>query len=262
MRYRVVDVFTDRPFAGNALCVVLDPCPHDLMPRIAREVNLSETTFPTVTGEAAYRMRIFTPQSELPFAGHPSIGTAWALGPGHWEQTTPGAVVTVEADAAGAVMTQPDPELTEVDAAGMAQALGCDGVEGAWRSVAGGTAHVLVPTERPLDALEPDLAAVARLAAAAGGMSLCPFRRVDDTTLHVRVFCPGQGIPEDPGTGSAAGPIAVLARERWGAGADVEIRQGAEMGRPCTIEVHAERGGVRVGGRVTASAEGQFLVDR
>lgn len=71
LRYRIVDVFTDVPLAGNALCVVLDPCPEPVMTAIAREVNLSETTFPVVTGEDSYEMRIFTPSAELPFAGHP-----------------------------------------------------------------------------------------------------------------------------------------------------------------------------------------------
>jgi PhzF family phenazine biosynthesis protein len=82
MHYRIVDVFTDRPLAGNQLCVVLDLSPDATMQAIAREVNLSETTFPTVTGPGAYRNRIFTPATELPFAGHPSLGTAWALCPG------------------------------------------------------------------------------------------------------------------------------------------------------------------------------------
>ncbi len=76
MRYRIVDVFTERPLEGNPLCVVLDPCPPELMQRIAREANLSETTFPVQTGENAYEMRIFTPTVELPFAGHTSLGTA------------------------------------------------------------------------------------------------------------------------------------------------------------------------------------------
>src|SRR5688572_5407238 len=111
MRYCIVDVFSDRPLAGNALCVVLDPCPVDVQPLVAREVNLSETTFPTVTGEGAYDVRIFTPSGEIPFAGHPSIGTAWALGPGRWTQRTRQVTVTVEADAEGARMTQPDPDV-------------------------------------------------------------------------------------------------------------------------------------------------------
>ena len=67
MRYRIVDVFSERPLAGNPLCVVLDSCPDELMPAIARETNLSETTFPSVTANAAYDIRIFTPGSELPF---------------------------------------------------------------------------------------------------------------------------------------------------------------------------------------------------
>jgi predicted PhzF superfamily epimerase YddE/YHI9 len=83
-------------------------------------------------------------------------------------------------------------------------------------------------------------------------------RRLDDHTLQVRVFV--GGIGEDPGTGSAAGPIAVLAGKVLGSGIDVTIRQGIEMGRPCTIEVHCEQGSIRVGGRVAACAEGVFTL--
>lgn len=74
LRYRLVDVFTDRPLSGNPLCVVLDACASEVMQKIAREPNLSETTFPSQTGDASYEMRIFSPTVELPFAGHPSIG--------------------------------------------------------------------------------------------------------------------------------------------------------------------------------------------
>jgi trans-2,3-dihydro-3-hydroxyanthranilate isomerase len=75
----------------------------------------------------------------------------------------------------------------------------------------------------------------------------------------VRAFAPGAGVPEDPGTGSAAGPIALLGHRRWGTDVDVVIRQGDEMGRPCRIDAHAEEGAVRVGGRVTACAQGNFV---
>jgi trans-2,3-dihydro-3-hydroxyanthranilate isomerase len=260
MRYRIVDVFSDRALAGNALCVVLDKCDEALMPLIAREVNLSETTFPTVTVPGrAYEMRIFVPGGEVPFAGHPSLGTAWALGTGRWEQTTAGGVVTVEADERGAVMSQPDPTFTEVGADGVAEALGAAGVEAAWLSAAGGTNHVLVPTSVALDTLDPNLQEVARVADAKGGLSLVPFRRMDDRTLQMRIFAPGVGIPEDPGSGSAAGPVGLLARQQWGTGADVTIRSGIEMGRACVIEVHAEDGGIRVGGAVTAVADGRFV---
>ncbi len=259
LRYRIVDVFTDKPFSGNGLCVVLDVCPEELMQPIAREANLSETTFPTVTGDSSYRMRVFTPANELSFAGHPSIGTAWVLGPGTWTQTTSGATVTVEADKDGAEMTQPNPTLTGVDPAGMAEALGLAGLEGAWLSEAGGTNHVLVPTTGPLEGIQPDLSAVQALAARCGGISLCAFRRLDDTTLHVRVFVPSAGITEDPGTGSAAGPIGLLARRLWGVDESLTLRQGDEIGRPCRIRVRAAEGDLRVGGRVVGSAEGHWL---
>ena len=94
---------------------------------------------------------------------------------------------------------------------------------------------------------------------AKGGLSLVPFRRVDDHTLQMRLFAPGVGVPEDPGSGSAAGPVGLLARRLWITDSDVTIRSGIEMGRPCSIEVHAEAGEIRVGGAVTAVAEGRFL---
>ncbi|MDQ1403460.1 MAG: trans-2,3-dihydro-3-hydroxyanthranilate isomerase [Actinomycetota bacterium] len=256
LRYRIVDVFSDRPLAGNALCVVLDPAPEPVMQAIAREVNLSETTFPVDTGDGTYDVRIFTPNDELPFAGHPSLGTAWAMGPGRWTQTSSGAVVEIDVDDDGAEMTQPDPTLTEVDAAAAIAALGLPGAEGAWRAEVGGMTHVLVLTESPIDRLTPDLAAVTVAARAAGAPSLVPVRRIDDDHLHVRAFVPGAGIAEDPGTGSAAGPIGVLAHRHWGTADAVTIRQGDEMGRPCRIQVRVGPDGVRVGGRVAACAEG------
>lgn len=260
LAYRIVDVFSERPLAGNALCVVLDACPEALQPAIAREVNLSETTFPVVTGDDTYEMRILTPDDELPFAGHPSLGTAWVLGPGRWTQTTAGATVVVEADATGAVMGVPDPVFRDVDGAAATAALGLTGAEAAVVADSGGMRHLVLPTTDPLEHLRPDLAAVEAAARAAGAHSVCAVRRLDDAALHVRVFLPGSGIPEDPGTGSAAGPVALLARRRWGTGPDVTILQGAEMGRPCRLEVHAEEGAMRVGGRVCACASGRFTL--
>jgi trans-2,3-dihydro-3-hydroxyanthranilate isomerase len=256
--YRIVDVFSDRPLAGNALCVVLDPVPEPVMQAIAREVNLSETTFPTVVGDFEYENRIFTPTAELPFAGHPSLGTAWVLGPGRWTQRTSGATVTVEADAEGAVMTQPDPDFAEADPAPAVKALGLPGADGAWVASAAGNRFLVVLTDSPIDRLQPDHSALGGAARDAGCFIVAAVERLDDAALHVRVFVPGAGIAEDPGTGSAAGPIGVLARRHWGTNADVSIRQGAEVGRPCLIEVHAEPGAVRVGGRVAGCAKGHF----
>jgi trans-2,3-dihydro-3-hydroxyanthranilate isomerase len=238
--------------------VVLDPVPEAVMPAIAREVNLSETTFPVVTADDSYEVRIFTPGEELPFAGHPTLGTAWVLGPQRWKQTSSGGTVTVDADQDGAVMAQPDIQLAEVESAAAVEALGLPGAEGAYLATVSGMTHVLVPTDAAIDRLQPDLSAVAAAARRAGGKSLVPMRRVDDTNLHVRMFAPAAGVAEDPGTGSAAGAVGVLARRLWTTGADVTVRQGDEMGRPCRIEVHAVEGDVRVGGRVAACAEGAF----
>ncbi|MHB8463231.1 MAG: PhzF family phenazine biosynthesis protein [Acidimicrobiales bacterium] len=258
MRYRIVDVFSERPLAGNALCVVVDECPEDLMAGVAREVNLSETTFPTVTGPGAYRNRIFTPGAELPFAGHPSLGTAWVLGPGRWEQTTSGAVVTIEADSSGASMTQPDPNITDADPHGVAAAIGIGGIEGAFLAEVAGNRLFIAPTGADLAEARPDHGALAALSARLGLTCICVVRRRNDRELHVRVFVPAAGIPEDPGTGGAAGAIGVLARRIWTMDTDLTIRQGDEIGRPCRIEVHAEPGKIRVGGAVSACAEGRF----
>lgn len=241
LRYRIVDVFSDRPLAGNALCVVLDECPPDVMQALAREVNVSETTFPVLTGDESYSMRIFTPAAELPFAGHPSIGTAWALGPGRWTQTTAGATVTVEADEAGARMTQPDPTFKEVP--------------GGWLAEAAGNGFYIEPLDGPLDGLSPNA-----LTGSAEAFLWAALSRVDDCTLGVRAFVVGPGAFEDPGTGSLAGPAALLARRLWGTATDVVIHQGDHVGRPCRIEVHAELGDLHVGGRVAACAEGVFTL--
>jgi trans-2,3-dihydro-3-hydroxyanthranilate isomerase len=260
LRFRTVDVFSARPLAGNALGVVLDSCPEPVMQAIAREFNLSETTFPVVTGTHTYDVRIFTPNAELPFAGHPSLGTAWALGPGRWTQHSPGATVTIEVTADSAVMSQPDPAVEDIDASPLAAALGLSGADGAWRVKAGGMTHLVVATTDPLERLVPDQAALATAARRQRGPGAAVVRRLDDASLHVRVFLPGVGVPEDPGTGSAAGPIGVLAREHMGTASDVTIRQGDEMGRACRLEVHAELGNIRVGGRVAACSEGRFTL--
>jgi trans-2,3-dihydro-3-hydroxyanthranilate isomerase len=260
LRYRIVDVFSARPLAGNALCVVLDPCPDPVMGAIAREMNLSETTFPTVTGADSYDVRIFAPALELPFAGHPSLGTAWVLGPQSWTQTSPGATVAIDADADGATMAQPDPKFTDVDPAPLAAAVGLPGAEAAVAADVGGLVHSIVATDAPIDRLTPLTLDVKGAAGAVGAASIAVVNRTDDASLHARVFVPGAGVPEDPGTGSAAGAIALLARRVWNTDVDVTIDQGVEMGRPCRIEAHAELGSVRVGGRVSSCAEGTLTL--
>jgi len=262
MRYRVVDVFTDRPLAGNALCVVVDPCPEERMQAVAREANLSETTFVTHRGEGEYTLRIFTPTVELPFAGHPTLGTAWVMGPGRWFQTTSGGRVAVTVDGDGAEMVQPDPEIREVDEPQLRTALRLDRIVGSWRAEAAGTGHLIAAVDEPIDSLRPDPDAAGELLDRHATATLAVVRRLDGSTLHVRVLFRGVGIAEDPGTGSVAGPIGMLARRLWELGPDLLIRQGDEIGRPSRIRVHAEPGDLRVGGRVVLAAEGRFALHR
>jgi trans-2,3-dihydro-3-hydroxyanthranilate isomerase len=259
LRYRIVDVFTERPLEGNALCVVLDPCPAELMQRIAREINLSETTFPVQTADDAYEMRIYTPTAELSFAGHPSLGTAWILGPRRWTQTTSGGTVIVDADERGATMTQPRPEFVVIEegADDVLSALGLRSADAICRSTAGGTVHVLVATSEPIDELHPDLEAVIRASHDCGGISLVPFRAIENSRLQARVFAPAVGVPEDPGSGSAAGPIGLLAEDIWSTNPSVTIEMGAQIGRPSVLEVQTADE-LKVGGRVVLAAEGRF----
>lgn len=259
--YRIVDVFSDTPLAGNPLCVVLDAVPEPVMGAIAREVNLSETTFVTVTGPGSYDVRIFTPAEELPFAGHPSLGTAWALGPGRWAQRSPGATVVIDTTPTTAVLSLPDPVIVEADAGPAAAALGLpSGAAEAHVAEAGGTRHVLVLTDHPLARLGPAQPALLELVGRAGTLGVGVARAVDDRTMQARVWIPSSTVFEDPGTGSAAAALGLLGRRRWGLEGDVVIRQGAEVGRPCRIEVHAVPGEVRVGGPVAACAEGRFTL--
>ena len=264
LRYRIVDVFTDRPLAGNALCVVLDGAGGDdaRMQAIAREVNLSETAFVTRTGDDSYDVRIWTVAGELPFAGHPSLGSAWALGPGRWTQTSPGATVVVETTPTHAVMSQPDPVFTEVYPEDVARALGLPVASVRTATVAeiAGTRHLLVPTDVAIDRLAPDNRALLDATRTLRTTGVGVVRALGDQTLHARVFLPGRVLIEDPGTGSAAGPLGLLARRWWSTAEDVAILQGAEMGRPCRIEVHARSGDLRVGGNVVACAEGRFVL--
>lgn len=260
LAYVVVDVFSDRAFAGNGLCVV-DGILDDVatMQSIARAMNLSETIFVERTGPASYDARIFTPTSELAIAGHPTVGAAWTMGPGTWTQTTPGATVTVDVDAGGATMHQPAPIISQVypELAARAMAIPDANAPRAFVVDLAGTRHVVVVTDRPLETVRFDARAGIAAARAFKVTGVAAMRRLDDTTIHVRLAVPDETAAfEDPGTGSAAGAIGLVARKLWAMPADLVVKQGAEVGRPCTIQVHAEPADVRVGGAVHQFAAG------
>src|SRR4051794_8727095 len=278
LRYVVADVFTDTPLAGNQLAVFTDARDLDplTMQALAKEMAFSETVFvlPAQAEDADVRIRIFTPASELPFAGHPTLGAAFVLGLPLQRIVirleTGAGVVPVELEREGARisfgwMDQPIPTWEPFAAAGaLLDALGIDGSTLPVELYDLGPSFVYVElgsAERVV-ALDPDFRELARLTS--GGISC--FAR-DGERWKVRVFAPGSGVPEDPATGSAAGPLAVhLARHgRIGFGEQIELVQGVEIGRPSKLyaEVHGtpERiEAVRVGGSAVVVARGEFSI--
>jgi trans-2,3-dihydro-3-hydroxyanthranilate isomerase len=276
-RYVVADVFTDEPLAGNQLAVFTDA--RDLsdvdMQSLAREMNFSETVFvlPATTDEADVRIRIFTPALELPFAGHPTLGSAFVLGTPLQKivirlETGAGIVpVALEREGPKIVfgrMEQPVPAWEAVpDPAPILEALGVErsGLPVERYDLGPGHAYVELDSPGAVQGLSPDLAALA--AATQDGVNC--FAHVEGSLWKTRMFAPNHGVGEDPATGSAAGPLAVhLARHgRIRFGEEIEIRQGAEIDRPSTLYATAEGEGdridrVEVGGSAVIVARGEF----
>ncbi|MCW3842082.1 PhzF family phenazine biosynthesis protein [Micromonospora yasonensis] len=281
LAYEIVDVFTDRPFAGNPLAVVFgaEGLATEQMQALALEFNLSETVFvlpPTQVG-ATYRARIFTPAAELPFAGHPSVGAAVTAGRrglfevGPVTQECGAGVLPIEVTATGATLTGGTPTLgPELDPEPLLEMVGLTAADHAGPAprVAG------CGLEFPYLPVRPDAVARARMnpsAAERYGVEHVSVFSWDAATqtAHARVFVPGLGVPEDPATGSAALGLGVwlvasglLPGEGHSAYA---IRQGVEIHRPsslaCTVTA---AGGVAVGATVTGQvvpvARGEITV--
>lgn len=273
-RYVIVDAFTDAPLQGNQLAVFTDAreIPEERLQPLAKEMNFSETTFvypPETDGHV--KMRIFTPGNEVPFAGHPTLGTAFVLaGPLQLDEirieTGRGTIaVALERDGPRIVfgrMAQPLPTIERF--AGAAELEAALGVESRLPVVRydNGIAHVFVTlgSEAEVAALAPDqqrLAAVGHVGVNCIAGS--------GTRWKTRMFAPALGIAEDPATGSAAGPLALhLARHGEIAfGEEIEISQGAEIGRPSTLyaRVHGRADAVErieVGGSAVIVARGEF----
>jgi trans-2,3-dihydro-3-hydroxyanthranilate isomerase len=300
LQYRIVDVFTDRMFGGNPLAVVLDGrgVTDGEMQSLAREMNLSETTFVLPPEDRAndFRVRIFTPGRELPMAGHPTIGTAFVLAR---EKMLPagGDVVTIRfEEEVGPIpvrlemkegapdmiwMTQPLPNFGPVfpNAVAVAEMLGIDPVD--LRAdlpievVSCGMPFVFVPvgdlatmrrlsfnkdlSHRVLDSLEVQQVFVFAMEVEHAG-----------STVHSRMFAPHLGIPEDPATGGASGPLGcylvrhglVDAKPK----ASIVSEQGIEMGRPSFIHIEIaqetnEITEVKVGGQTVFVGGGEIELD-
>jgi trans-2,3-dihydro-3-hydroxyanthranilate isomerase len=270
-RYVLVDVFTDTPLEGNALAVFTDArgLAEPVLQKIARELNLSETVFVyPAAGEGHARIRIFTPALELPFAGHPVLGTAFVLGGPlqldelHLETGAGVVPVRLERDGSRIAfgwMRQPVVTAEEFERAD--ELLALLGVEKSGLPVElyrQGPGHVLVELDSPesVTALRPDLAALEELSPYGTDC----FTR-DGERWKSRVFVPAHGVGEDPATGSAAGPLALhLARHgRIGFGDEIVITQGVEIGRPSTLHAVARSPEeVEVGGSAVVVARGEF----
>lgn len=278
-RYAVVDVFSERRLLGNPVAVVLDADGLDTeaMQAIARWTNLSETTFllpPTVAG-ASYRLRIFTPVSELPFAGHPTLGSAHAaVTEGLVAHTGAGSSLTQECGA-GLVPVQveaaqryrlrlPEARCTPLDAADRA----------ALEAAIGGPTDAAVPLQiidvgprwvvgaladpAALLALLPDMTRLAAFERERNVTGCTLFAERDDG-IEVRSFAPSDGVPEDPVCGSGNGAVAVLCRAigRVGPGSAYIARQGRCVGRDGRVELSLDAAAaIWVGGTCVTTVRG------
>ncbi|MDQ3086562.1 MAG: PhzF family phenazine biosynthesis protein, partial [Actinomycetota bacterium] len=230
LRYVVADVFTDRPLEGNQLAVFTDArgIDEETMQALALEIGFSETTFvlPPEQG-GTVRIRIFTPKSELPFAGHPCLGTAWVLASslqrGAVElETTSGIVpVELERDESGKIvfgrMSQPLPSVEPYsNADALLRALHIEESQLPVERYDNGVRHTFVTlgSQDEVAALRPDLSALAELEVMVSCFA------GSGAAWKTRVFAPSDGVPEDPATGSAAGPLVVHLcrheRVEWG----------------------------------------------
>ncbi|BCY15080.1 PhzF family phenazine biosynthesis protein [Actinoplanes sp. L3-i22] len=279
--YEIVDVFTDRPFAGNPLAVVLGAEHLDTaqMQLLAREFNLAETVFvlPPTDPAATYRVRIFTGSQELPFAGHPSVGTAVTLmrqgrfGPGRVVQECGAGLLPLDVTAAGAAtLTGAPPRLgAPADPAALLEITGLTAEDRETSAVpreAGcGLDWIFFPVRRSaLATIHLDPWAAARHGVT--GLSVFSWA---DGQAHARVFVPGDAVWEDPATGSAALGLGVwLVAAGWLPGEGVStfrVHQGVEMKRPSILDctVTAESGAATsatVSGHVYPVASGKIAV--
>lgn len=286
-RYFTCDVFTDRPFAGNPLAVLTDARGLDdaTMQAIAREFNFSETSFVVPPGDPRHtaRVRIFTPGGELPFAGHPTVGTAFVLST---IGATPGASEIVFEEGVGPVRVRVErnggrivrctfttalaPQRVALvnQRARLAAMLGLPAAAVGERGEVWscGVPFTVVPlaTADMLAAARLDRTRWSRLLGEHEGQKVYPVARLDDATWRVRMFAPSLGVPEDPATGAAAAALAGwLAAHQPGADGTRRWRilQGADIGRPSEIALEADvvdgtAVAVRVGGRCVMVGDG------
>ncbi len=263
-RFKQVDVFTATPLAGNPVAVVLDAEGLDdvTMQRFAAWTNLSETTFvlPPTTTAADYRLRIFHPRAELPFAGHPTLGSAHAVvesgivtpRDGVIRQECGAGILPVRVDGARFAVRVPEAKVVRGAEAGgdvLARALGCP-IAGVPLAIDVGPVWLIaeIGDVAALRGLAPDIAAIDRLSRPRGltGVTVFAMPAQSDAPVVVRSFAPAAGVPEDPvcGTGNAAvGAYLGVTGRIAASGHAFRASQGREVGRDGTIDVTVTEGG-------------------
>jgi trans-2,3-dihydro-3-hydroxyanthranilate isomerase len=301
-RYATVDVFTSRMFGGNPLAVVLDAAGLSAreMQAIASEFNYSETTFVLAPSDPAHtaRVRIFTPRAEVPFAGHPNVGTAFVLGrqalqagkrlPDHFVFEEAAGLVPVRllhdgSSVIGAELTAPEP-LSRGTMVGRERAATCLSLppediridRHGPQVVSVGLPFVVVElaSRDALRRAKPSLAGYAELLPLEGADAIYAYTSAGGESeieagsdLQARMFSPLDGIVEDPATGSATAAVAALLTElRSLPDLVLRVSQGVDMGRPSELLARVERNAAGkpiafVGGRCVAVMDGSFVVD-
>ena len=301
VRFIIADVFTEKRFGGNQLAVFTDARGLDAptMQDIAREMNYAETTFILPPeGDGDYRVRIFTPAHELPFAGHPIVGSAHVIAAEQMKEWTapltsltletgvgPIAVEveTDEGHAGRTTMTQPLPVVKSAfeDVERLAAALSIEASEieqtgSPVEAIHNGITTIVTPISslRAIEAIKIDTGALERISNEMGATTVITFTRETlhpTSTVHCRVFAPAAGVIEDAATGSANGPLGYyLVRHKIIESEPVTrivSEQGYEMNRPSTIHIELninketdEVTKVRVGGGVVIAGRGEILL--
>jgi PhzF family phenazine biosynthesis protein len=270
LRFKQVDVFTARPFFGNPVAVVIGGEGLDIeaMQRITRWTNLSEATFLLPSTVADYKVRIFSPTRELPFAGHPTVGTAHAAIESGFSKPKDGKL-TQECGAGILQLTVEDGEIFfEAPPVKVADVRGKLPFAKKLLRIDVGPTWITgeVKSAAALAALKPDMAVLAQFSTDLEATGVTVFAESDDdeSKIHVRSFAPAHNIPEDPVCGSGNVCVAAYLRatnqlERFGS--RYVARQGMQMDRDGRVSVRVEDGAIRIGGHAVTCVEGSIRVD-
>ena len=288
LQFKQVDVFTQKPFLGNPVAVVVgaEGLPAEAMQRIARWTNLSETTFvlPPLSEQADYRLRIFTPKQELPFAGHPTLGSAHAVMESDFAAPH-GGKLRQECLAGLIELTVEDTESGKRILLQAPQAKVSRLMENHHRRLAGGLGATGDSSPSPLRVdvgvvwlvanvgnapevakLEPDLHTLLELSRETQAAGVTVFGRSDDghSALHVRSFAPALGVPEDPVCGSGNASVAAFLLHTGmlkDIGGEYIARQGMQVGREGQVTVRIDGTSIQIGGYAVTCVDGSLRVE-